>query len=270
MSESPVAIVTGASRGIGAVTSEEFGRRGYRVTLAARTRSDLDKVALRVEAAGGEALVLDGDLADLEFTESIAHRTAEHFGRIDVLVNNAAWRDIVTMRNISIDSWERTLRVSLTAPAFLAKWSASFMEERNHGVIVNVSSVQSVRPGGIAPAYIACKGALDALTGELAVLYGPRGIRVVCINPGAVDTEMSQDYESADGDNITKELRESSEDRISLGRWARAEEIAKAIAWLASDDASYITGTTILADGGLASQFGPYRINRLLFPEEFS
>jgi len=270
MSESPVAIVTGASRGIGAATAEEFGRRGYRVTLAARTRSDLDQVALRVQAAGGEALVLDGDLGDLEFTESIATRTAEQFGQIDVLVNNAAWREIVTMRNISTESWERTLRVSLTAPAFLARWSAAFMEERKQGVIINISSVQSKRASGIAPAYIACKGALDALTSDLSVLYGPRGIRVVCINPGAIDTEMSGDYESSDGQSITTQLRESSEDRISLRRWGRPEEIAKTIVWLASDDASYITGTTILADGGLASQFGPYKTNQLMFPKEFS
>ena len=96
--------------------------------------------------------MLDGDLSDLKFTESIAKRTVEQFGQIDVLVNNAAWREITTMRDISIESWERTLRISLTSPAFLAKWSAAFMETRKRGVIINISSVQSTRARGLATA----------------------------------------------------------------------------------------------------------------------
>jgi NAD(P)-dependent dehydrogenase (short-subunit alcohol dehydrogenase family) len=269
MNDRPVALLTGASRGIGAATAVELARRGYDLTLLARTAKDLDEVAGRVRGAGGAAFVTCGDLADLAFAEAAVARTAEQYGRIDALVNNAAWREIVTMRTISVESWEKTLRISLTAPAFLARWCAVHMDKRGAGVIVNVSSVQSQRASGIAAAYIAAKGGLDALTYDLAALYGPRGIRVVAINPGAIDTEMSGDYESSEGENLTQRMREHSEDEISLRRWGQPEEMARTIAFLLSEDASYITGTTIFADGGLRHQFGRYSNKRLMFPQEY-
>src|SRR5206468_5769259 len=125
--------------------------------------------------------------------ESMAPNVIESLGRIDVLINNAAWRDLVTMRSISLDSWERTLRICLTAPAFFARAVARDMEKRRHGVIINVSSIMSQHASGIAPAYVAAKGGLDALTYDLAALYGPMGIRVVGVSPGAVDTELGKD-----------------------------------------------------------------------------
>jgi 3-oxoacyl-[acyl-carrier protein] reductase len=269
MGDRRAALVTGASRGIGAATAEVLAARGYDVTILARTKRDLEQTARRVEAAGGKALVQCGDLGDLEFAEAAVAATIEQFGRIDVLVNNAAWRDIISMRDISIASWEKTLRISLTAPAFLAKWAAADMVKRTSGVIVNVSSIQSQRVSGFSPAYVACKGALDSLTRELATLYGPRGIRVVTLNPGAIDTEMSGDYESADGESITEKLRDHSYDMIPLKRWGEAKEMATTIAMLVSDDASYITGTTIYADGGYAVNLNPYGLKHLMFPDDF-
>jgi NAD(P)-dependent dehydrogenase (short-subunit alcohol dehydrogenase family) len=151
MSDKPVAIVTGASRGIGAETAVEFARRCYRVTLAARSDPALEEVAQRVRAAGGEALVQAGDLGDMAFAEAIVRNTAAQFGRIDALVNNAAWREILTLRQITLESWEKTLRVCLTAPAFMSRWAAEVMIPRKKGVIINVSSVQSERASGFAP-----------------------------------------------------------------------------------------------------------------------
>lgn len=270
MNERPVALVTGASRGIGAATAEELAKRGYNVTVLARTGSDLAQTAKRVEAVGGKALVQCGDLADLEFAEAAVAATISEFGRIDALINNAAWRDITTMRDISIASWEKTVRISLTAPAFLAKWAAADMEKRGQGgVIINVSSIQSQRVSGFSPAYVACKGALDSLTRELATVYGPKGIRVVALNPGAIDTEMSGDYETADGQSITEQLRTHSYDMIPLRRWGLAQEMATTIAMLVSDDASYITGTTIVADGGYEVNLNPYQLKHLMFPDDF-
>lgn len=269
MNERPVALVTGASRGIGAATAEELARRGYDVTVLARTGPDLDRTAKSVQDAGGKSLVQCGDLADLDFAEAAVAATIREFGRIDVLINNAAWREIITMRNISIESWDKTLRISLTAPAFLAKWAAADMEKRKSGVIINVSSIQSQRVSGFGPAYIACKGALDSLTREFATLYGPLGIRVLTLNPGAIDTEMSGDFKSADGQSITEQLRDHSYDMIPMHRWGQAKEMATTIAMLVSDDASYITGTTIYADGGYAVNLNPYRLKRLMFPNDF-
>lgn len=269
MNERPVVFVTGASGGIGAATCLEFAKRGYDVALVARSTDRLEEVAAKVRTFDVRSLVLPGDLADLDFAESAVQKAVEQLGRIDVLVNNAAWREIVTMRNIGIDSWEKTLRICLTTPAFLSRWVAADMEKRGKGVILNISSIQSQSAAGISPAYTACKGALDALTYELAALWGPKGIRVVAINPGAIDTNLSSDLESNDGDNLTNHLRKWSEDMIPLRRWAIPEEIAKTIAMLASDDASYITGTTIFADGGLKTQFSPYSIKHHMFPQEF-
>ncbi len=262
MADKPVAIVTGASRGIGAATAKELGRRGYHVAVVARGAEGLGAVADQIRQAGSDALVCRGDLSDLEFAESAVRQTVRRWNRLDVLVNNAAWRELVTMRAISLESWEKTLRVCLTAPAFLARWAAEVMEPQGRGVIINVSSIQSVRSGGISPAYTAAKGALDALTYELASLYGPSGIRVVAVNPGAIDTELSGDYTDAEGEDLTQRLREWSEDHIPLGRWGTAEEIARTIAVLAGDDARYITGTTIVADGGWIHAHLPHSLRR--------
>ncbi|MCX5663030.1 MAG: SDR family oxidoreductase, partial [Planctomycetota bacterium] len=136
--------------------------------------------------------------------------------------------------------------------------------------IINVSSIQSRLAGGMAPAYIAAKGAIDSLTYDLATLYGPSGVRVVAINPGAIDTEMSNDYQDPTGQNVARESRDFSCDMIPLRRWGSAVEIARTIVMLAGDDASYITGTTITVDGGWSHQIGPYRLKKMMFPEEFA
>jgi 3-oxoacyl-[acyl-carrier protein] reductase len=269
MSEKPAAVVTGASRGIGAETAVALAKAGYDVALMARSVGDLETVAGAVRDAGSAALVLPGDLADLDYAEQSIAAAAAQFGHIDLLVNNAAWREVATMRTLTLDSWEKTLRICLTAPAFLARWCATHMEQSGSGVIINISSVQSERVAGICPAYVASKGAMDALTRELSVLYGPRGIRVVALNPGAIDTEMSGDYEADDGANLTDTMREVTNDFIPLRRWGTPEEMAQTIVFLASPGAGYITGTTLFADGGVRSQFSPYSLKRRMFPDEF-
>jgi len=269
MSERPVIFITGAAGGIGNATCLEFARRGYDIAVADVNVEKLEDLAGQINSGDTKTLLLPGDLADLDYAEASINKTIEHFGRIDVLVNNATWREIKTMRTISVESWEKTMKVGVTAPAFLSRWAAANMEKRGKGVIINISSIQSQSVAGIGPAYVASKGALDALTYELATLWGPKGIRVLAVNPGAIDTDGSRDYESGEGDNLTTQLRKWSEEMIPLRRWGRAEEIAKTIAMLASDDASYITGTTIVADGGVKMQFSPYPFKHQMFPEEY-
>ncbi|MEX0611689.1 MAG: SDR family oxidoreductase, partial [Pirellulales bacterium] len=149
-------------------------------------------------------------------------------------------------------------------------WAAESMHQRRRGVIVNVSSIMSRQAAGTCPAYVACKGAMDSLTYELAALYGPVGIRVVAVSPGAIDTELSNDFVDDAGQNISAKLRSYSEEMIALGRWGTSDEIARLIAFVASDEASYLTGTTVVADGGWHHQHLPLSLRRLQFKTDFS
>lgn len=273
MSSRPMALITGAAQGIGLAAAHNFAARGYDLALLDIQAEPLTEAAALVSrTAGGQSpriTVHPGDLSGLAFAESALKSAAAEHGRLDVLVNNAAWRELSTMRSITVDSWEKTLRVCLTAPAFLSRWAAEIMEQQGHGVIVNVSSIRSLVPDGLAAAYSAAKGGLDNLTRDLAALYGRCGIRVVGVNPGAVDTALSRDYADAGGSSITADLRRSSEDAIPLGRWATAEEIAAAITWLASDEARYITGTSLIIDGGWTHNGTPHSLKHRMAPDAF-
>jgi NAD(P)-dependent dehydrogenase (short-subunit alcohol dehydrogenase family) len=264
--EGRVALVTGASAGIGTAVAEEFADRGYAVGIVGRDAKRLDEVRRRIEAAGGRVLALSGDLGDLGFAESVVRQVAAAFGRLDVLVNNAAARELKTMREMTPAEWDRTIRVCLTSPAFMARWAAEEMERHGGGVIVNVGSMMSRQAHGVSPAYVSCKGAMESLTYDLAALYGPAGIRVVTIAPGAIDTAMSSTLTSdptADGQSEDP-IRAFSESMAMLGRWGRPEEVAKAVAWIASDEASYLTGTTLVLDGGWSRMHMPPAVTQAI------
>jgi 3-oxoacyl-[acyl-carrier protein] reductase len=205
-----------------------------------------------------------GDLADLDFAESAVRQVAARFGRLDVLVNNAAARELTTMREVTPAEWDRAIRVCLTAPAFMARWAAEEMEAGGGGVIVNVGSMMARQAHGVSPAYVSCKGAMESLTYDLAALYGPVGIRVVTVAPGAIDTAMSQVYEgNGPGGQASEDpVREFSESMTMLGRWGRPEEVARAVAWVASDEASYLTGATLVLDGGWSRMHMPLDVTR--------
>jgi NAD(P)-dependent dehydrogenase (short-subunit alcohol dehydrogenase family) len=258
--ERRVALVTGASAGIGAAIAVELARRGYSLGIVGRDTARLEAVRQQLTADGHELLSLVGDLADLAFAESTVRQVAERFGRLDVLVNNAAARELFTMRTITPEQWDRTIRVCLTSPAFLARWAAEEMEKHGGGAIVNVGSMMSRQAHGISPAYVSCKGAIESLTHDLAALYGSAGIRVVTIAPGAIDTAMSQLVGDSDRDPV----REFSESMAMLGRWGFPEEVAHAVAWAASDEASYLTGTTIVLDGGWSRMHMPPEVTRTI------
>lgn len=261
-----VAIITGASAGIGTAVAEEFANRGYAVGIVGRDAARLDEVRRRIEAAGGRVLAIAGDLGDLGFAESVVRKVAAAFGRLDVLVNNAAARELKTMREMTPAEWDRTIRVCLTSPAFMARWAAEEMERQGGGVIVNVGSMMSRQAHGVSAAYVSCKGAMESLTYDLAALYGPVGIRVVTIAPGAIDTAMSStltNAPAADG-QPGDPIREFSESMAMLGRWGRPEEVAKAVVWIASDEASYLTGTTLVLDGGWSRMHMPPAVTQAI------
>ena len=266
-----VVIITGASRGIGRETALAFAAAGYHTAVIAHDLAALEQVKQEIETHyQTQCLVCAGDLSDLAFTQSIAATVCEHFGRIDVLVNNAAWRTIETMRTITPETWDKTFRICVTAPAFLAQSCAAVMEEKNTGgSIINVSSVMSRQAGGNSPAYIASKGALESLTKELAVTYGRSGIRVLCVRPGVIDTDMSSDYVSEEGDDISRLMTDELLQLTPASRKGTGQDIAQALVWLSSPDAAYITGCDLTIDGGLSANFSSYFIKNLQFPKEY-
>lgn len=268
MSNGRVALITGAAGGIGASTASEFFKRGYTVALVDSNQEALASTARQIDPSQKSVASIAGDLANLAFAEDAVAQTIDRFGRVDVLVNNAAWRELLTMREISVDSWERTLRVCLTTPAFLARWCAADMERRRQGVIVNITSIMSQQTAGFAPAYVVCKGALETLTHELAALYGSKGIRAVAVSPGAIDTQLNRNLTPQSSIAETA-VHDYSESMITLGRSGRPEEVARAVAWLSSDEASYITGTTLVVDGGWLRHHLPTPLVAQLQPGQF-
>ncbi len=264
------ALITGAAGGIGSATARRLGLAGYALLLADIDEEKLTGLAEELASEGITAACVRSDLADEASWENLVQAALERYGRVDVLVNNAAWRVAGSLRSAAFDSWEKTLKICLSAPVFLAKAAARAMEQqKSGGVIINLSSVMAERPSGLAPAYMAAKGALNSLTRELSITYGRSGIRVVGIAPGYIDTELSNDYVDPDGENISARLISQLTDFIPLGRGGKAEEIADVIAWACSDQASYVTGTTVTVDGGFQPNFNPYSVKKLQYPEEF-
>lgn len=265
-----VALITGAAGGIGSATAQTFAQEGYALMLADLDEVNLKKLADKLEAKGTRVVCLAGDLGEETYRQNLVTQTVVQLGRLDVLVNNAAWRIPHSLRNLELATWEKTINICLTAPVFLSKAAAQAMEKQGlPGVIINLSSAMAARPSGLAVAYIACKGALESLTKELAITYGRSGIRVVCVAPGYIETEMSNDYQNQEGDNISTQLISHLTDFIPLGRGGAAQEVSQTIAWLCSDAAAYISGTTITVDGGFLPNFNSYSIKKLQFPEEF-
>ncbi|MCB0687103.1 MAG: SDR family oxidoreductase [Saprospiraceae bacterium] len=263
----PVAIITGASRGIGKAIANELLAKDYHIVVVSNEKEELE------DAFAGQlhsALVIYGDLTDLSFAQTVVTQTLDRWGRIDVLVNNAAWRALETIRNLELEHWEKTLKICLTVPAFLAKWVAAAMEERNiAGTIINISSIMSDRVAGSSAAYVVAKGGLLSLTYELATLYGPSGIRAVAVSPGNIHTQLSQDFADPDGINISDQLVAHVEGLTPLRRSGEAKEVAQLVVWLCDPAASFITGTNIVIDGGLTKNLNSYQMKKLQFPDQF-
>lgn len=236
-----VALVTGASRGIGAATARRLAASGAAVVVAARGVDALESLRDEVVAAGGDALAVRVDLADAASLDELVAQVRAWRGRLDVLINNAGVLPPARrLERTTRDQWRETLDVNLTAPWYLACRAKELMERG--GTIVNVASTASFYPSvGLGP-YNVSKAALAMLTRACALEWAPQGIRVVGVSPGKVDTAMVApilDYLE------THELPVNP-----LGRVSAPEEVADLIAFLVGDRAGYITGTIVPIDGG--------------------
>jgi len=243
-----IALVTGASRGIGAATAQVLARRGVRVAVAGRTASDLENVVAGIRREGGQGLAVVCDVMDPDQVQRMVARVLEEWGRLDILVNNAGrGSPSVPVEEVSIEDWDHSLSLNLKSAFLCVRAVAPVMKRQGYGRIVIVSSLAGRFYGRMtAPHYGAAKAGLLGLTRNLAVELGPYGICVNAVVPSLALTPRLK----AQIDALTEEARQRLLSGIPLRRLAEPEEVAAAIAFLASDDASYINGVSLDVNGG--------------------
>ena len=239
-----VAIVTGARRGLGRAISLALAAEGARVVVADLVLEDCQRVVDEITAANGRALAVKCDVSSRAEVEEMAARTLAGFGRIDILVNNAAYTVIKPFQRLTEADWDRTMEVNVKGPFLCCQAAGRHMMKQRSGRIINISSISggySVAFPLMAP-YTASKGGLRALTEALAVELAPYGVTVNAICPGAIDSGI-----------LPESIKNRSLARIPAGRLGRPEEVAQLVVFLASDDAQYITGSAVTIDGGWRS-----------------
>jgi NAD(P)-dependent dehydrogenase (short-subunit alcohol dehydrogenase family) len=239
------AIVTGASRGIGRATAERFAAEGASLVLTATTSSPLDAVADACRARGVATETVVGDLTDPELPARLVEVATKAFGALDIVVSNAFWNETATVTEAGLGGWDRTLRVSLTAPMLLAQAALPGMVARRSGSIVMIGSMRAVAAGHGYAAYESAKAGVVALTRSIAVDYGPHGIRCNCVCPGLILSERALEWYGAEAWR-----RDAMDTVVPLGRPGMPSEVANVIAFVASDEASFVNGATLWVDGG--------------------
>jgi glucose 1-dehydrogenase len=249
--EGKVAIVTGASSGIGYAIAQMFAKHGAAVAINYLAHADeAKKLAAEIEAAGGRALALKGDVSDAQDVEALVATTVETFGRLDVLVNNAGIEQHTTLLEIAEEDWDRTIAVNLKGPFLCTQAAAKRMQEHG-GSIVNISSIHEDSPFPLSTPYVAAKGGLRMLMRNASVELAPYRIRVNNVAPGAIATPINAET-LADPAKV-KELQRI----VPLERMGEPSEVAEVVLFLASDRASYVTGSTYYVDGGYVRHAEP-------------
>ncbi len=240
-----MAVVTGSSSGIGRAVALELGRRGAAVVVTSRDLSRAAATAAAIDAEGGRASALQVELTEPGAAQALIDHAQAQFGRLDVLVNNAGAGQVAASERLPPADFRRIIELDLTAPFECAQAAARVMLAAGRGVIVNISSLTGHLGLARRAAYSAAKHGLEGLTKTLAAEWSPRGVRVISVAPAYVATDLLAGTMAAGGFTV-----EDLTARTPLRRLAEPEEVARVVAFLASDDASYITGSSVLVDGG--------------------
>ena len=242
--EGQVALVTGASRGIGESIAVTMAQAGAKVILASRKQEGVDAAAAKITDAGGEALAVAANVSHPEDQEHLVSRCMEWAGRIDILVNNAGTNPAFgPLADVSVSAWDKIFAVNLDAPLFLCQRVYKAWMAENGGSIINTASTGAYGTSAFTPAYNITKSALIHLTACLANEWGHKGIRVNAISPGLVKTELSRAlWEDPRADERIKSQ--------PIPRFGEVEDLGRTTLFLASDAASFITGQSFVVDGG--------------------
>jgi glucose 1-dehydrogenase len=249
--EGKVAIVTGASSGIGYAIAQLFVKHGAAVAINYLAHPDeAKKLVDEIDAAGGRAIALKGDVSDAKEVETLVATTVEKLGRLDILVNNAGIEQHTPLLEIAEEDWDRTIAVNLKGP-FLCTQAAARRMQKDGGSIVNISSIHEDFPFPLSTPYVAAKGGLRMLMRNASVELAPYGIRVNNVAPGAIATPINA-ATLADPAKV-KELQRI----VPLERMGEPGEVAEVVLFLASDRASYVTGSTYYVDGGYVRHAEP-------------
>ncbi|MDE0708851.1 MAG: SDR family NAD(P)-dependent oxidoreductase [bacterium] len=239
-----VAIVTGAGQGIGKGIARTLAERGYDLVITSRTERDLDGTRQSVEEAGGAATIVVADLKDPGTASRLVESALTRFGRVDGLVNNAAVNIFAPFWDQTDSNLDEMIETNLTAPFFLCQAVANhWIEKGLPGAIVNISSAEDTIAYPEQVPYASSKGGLLSMTKVLALEWGPLGIRVNAVSPGSIDTEMTPEV-----------YRRQASRLMPSGRGGKPEEIGSCVHFLLSDDAAFVTGTSLYADGGYMLQ----------------
>jgi NAD(P)-dependent dehydrogenase (short-subunit alcohol dehydrogenase family) len=248
--EGKTAVVTGGGTGIGKSIAIEFARAGADVALCSRKLEHLEPVAKEITNLGRRTFAVAMDVRQEEQVKGVVERAVSEWGRLDIMVNNAGASFRAKPEDISINGWNTVVQINLNGVFLGCKWAGKqMMAQKTGGVIVNISSVAGVYGSTMMSHYGASKAAVITLTRELGTAWARSGVRVNCIAPGPVETEGYLDVLKQAGPD-GKKTYDRVASRVGMGRWGKVEEIAYPCIFLASDASSWMTGETIVIDGG--------------------
>ena len=248
--DNKIAIITGISNGIGKATALQFAKENAIIVGADIDQEKGVKVIKEIESKGQKGLFVKTDVSNVNEIDNLVSK-AMNYGKIDILVNNAGIEVVKRLIDTSEEEWDRTINVNLKSIFLMCKKVLPVMIEQNSGVIINNSSVSAL-VGSFSPVYSATKGGIVSLSKSLAVEVAHNNIRVNCVLPGAIETPMLARVNEKLGN--VEEIREERLKQYPMGRFGTSDEIATSILFLASEDSSFITGQTLVVDGGFISK----------------